>query len=179
MSSTLLLSLVALAAPPGVGDAAADFTLATVDGESTSLAELNEFGPVVLVVLRGFPNYQCPLCSRQVGDFMAKADELATLDAELAFVYPADEQLGREGTRKKAQEFLENAWLPDNVTVLLDPGYSLTERYGLRWAAPNETAYPSTFVIDRGGIVRSATISKTHGGRTAAAAVLEEVKALD
>ena len=52
----------------------------------------------------------------------------------------------------------------------------LTLRYGLRWDAPNESAYPSTFVLDRQGIVRYALISKTHDGRATAADVLTELK---
>lgn len=50
--------------------------------------------------------------------------------------------------------------------------------YGLRWDAPDETAYPSTFVIDETRSVRFAKVSRTHGGRTKAAAVLAEVKQL-
>jgi alkyl hydroperoxide reductase subunit AhpC len=54
----------------------------------------------------------------------------------------------------------------------LDPDYTFTLRYGLRWDAPRETAYPSTFVIDRGGVVRFALVSRTHDGRAPAADVL-------
>jgi hypothetical protein len=43
----------------------------------------------------------------------------------------------------------------------------------LRWNQPRETAYPATFVIDKGGIVRFALVSMTHGGRSKAGDVLE------
>jgi hypothetical protein len=49
-------------------------------------------------------------------------------------------------------------------------------RVGLRWDAPDETAYPATFVIDRGGAVRFAQVSLGHDGRALATDVL---KALD
>ena len=61
-------------------------------------------------------------------------------------------------------------------TLLLDPDYSFTNAYGLRWDAPRETAYPSTFVIDTDGTVRYAKISKSHGDR---AEVSDVIKALD
>jgi len=54
----------------------------------------------------------------------------------------------------------------------LDPDYAFTNRYGLRWEAKNETAYPSTFSIGRDGWVTFSKVSKTHGGRTTAAEVL-------
>ena len=50
--------------------------------------------------------------------------------------------------------------------VLLDPDYSFTQSYGLRWEAPKETAYPSTFVIDGKRKVLYAKVSKTHGDRS-------------
>ncbi len=36
-----------------------------------------------------------------------------------------------------------------------------------------ETAYPAAFVVDGSGKVRFAKVSRTHGGRAAAAEVLE------
>ena len=61
---------------------------------------------------------------------------------------------------------------------MLDPGYAFTNLYGLRWDAPKETAYPATFVLDRGGVVRFANVSRSHGGRTPVAEVLSALKAM-
>jgi hypothetical protein len=55
----------------------------------------------------------------------------------------------------------------------MDPDYKFTNAYRLRWDAPRETAYPSTFVIDRERKVRFAKVSKTHGGRATASEVLK------
>ena len=57
--------------------------------------------------------------------------------------------------------------------ILLDPDYSFTQMYGLRWNAPNETAYPSTFVLDKNGIVTFAQISHDHGDRVPAEKILK------
>jgi alkyl hydroperoxide reductase subunit AhpC len=72
-------------------------------------------------------------------------------------------------------EFLENKDWPASFSFVLDPDYTFTHAYGLRWDAPKETAYPATFVIDRGGRIRFALVSTTHGGRATAARVVAEL----
>ena len=64
-----------------------------------------------------------------------------------------------------------------NAAMLIDPGYGFTNAYGLRWDAPQETAYPATFVIDRDGTIRFARVSLEHGGRTPVADVLKALAA--
>jgi len=58
---------------------------------------------------------------------------------------------------------------------VLDPDYVFTNLYGLRWDAPRETAYPSTFVVDSLGVVRFSKISRSHGGRASVDEVLQAV----
>jgi peroxiredoxin len=172
-----LISLVAFAAslpltaaaPPTVGDKAPDFKLATPEGRTVQLSEITAKGPVVLVVLRGYPGYQCPYCNRQVQDFIQKAQGFADAGAHVVLVYPGPPQdLGA-----KANEFLADKKLPENFDLVLDPGYEFTNSYGLRWDAPHETAYPSTFLIDRQGSIFFSKIVKEHGGRTTAAELLD------
>ena len=159
----------AVSTPPAVGDKAPDFTLATIGGKKVRLSELTAKSPVVLVVLRGFPGYQCPLCNQQVHSYLKQAQEFTSAGARMVLVYPGpSENLG-----DRASEFLKDKQLPENFELLLDPGYEFTNLYGLRWDAPKETAYPSTFLIDQKGIVFFAKISKTHGGRASAAELLE------
>lgn len=163
------------AGPPGpkVGDEAKEIELDAVDGESFKLSEAGD-GPVVLVFLRGYPGYQCPVCTVQVGDFLGRAAKFEKADAKLVFVYPGP----AEKLKEKAGEFLRGKELPKNVYLLLDPDYAATEAYGLRWDAPNETAYPSTFVIDPDRRIRFAKVSTTHGDRAKAADVLKAVAEL-
>lgn len=159
----------ATAAPPKVGDAAADFELLSLGGGKASLAKLRAAGPVVLVVLRGYPGYQCPLCSRQVGDLLAAADKLKAAGAQVVLVYPGPSK----GLAEKAKEFYRNQTIPGHFHLLIDPDYSFTSAYNLRWNARGETAYPSTFVIAPDGKITFAQISQTHGGRTPSADVLK------
>src|SRR5262249_54075654 len=53
--------------PPAVGERAPDFSLEALDGTSVSLSAELQSGPIVLVMLRGWPGYQCPFCVRQFG----------------------------------------------------------------------------------------------------------------
>ena len=56
---------------PAVGEKARDFELADLHGNQQKLSGLIKNGPVVLLVLRGFPGYQCPICNFQVGQYVA------------------------------------------------------------------------------------------------------------
>ena len=160
---------LAAGAAPTVGEKAPDFVLATPEGKSVRLSEAILKGPVVLVVLRGYPGYHCPYCNRQVQDFIQRSQGFADAGARVVMVYPGPPQdLGF-----KAGEFLADKKFPDNFDLLLDPGYEFTTLYGLRWDAPHETAYPSTFLIDRQGFIFFSKIVKEHGGRSTAAEILD------
>ncbi len=155
--------------PPAVGDMAADFELNSLGDEKVTLAKLVEAGPVVLVVLRGYPGYQCPLCTKQFGEFLNLAEEFKKHHASVVFVYPGPS----EKLQQRAEEFVKGKDYPDNFQILLDPDYRFTNAYGLRWNANAETAYPSTFVIDSKQKILFELVSKTHGGRAKADAVLQ------
>jgi thioredoxin-dependent peroxiredoxin len=165
----LTTTLIAATPPqPDVGTKAADFTLKTVDGKAVKLADLTSQGSVVLVVLRGYPGYQCPFCNRQAQDFIQKAADFSKAGAQVVLVYPGPPQ----DTNAKAAEFLSNKQMPANFTLLLDPGYEFTNAWGLRWDAANETAYPSTFLIDTSGTIYFSKVVKSHGGRTSASEIV-------
>lgn len=119
-------------APPAVGDKAADFSLPSVDGETIALHDLTAKGPVVLVVLRGYPGYQCPLCTRQVGEFIGKAKAFDDAGARVVMVYPGP----AEQLKARAGEFLDGTKLPESFDLVLDPDYALTDADHLRWDAP-------------------------------------------
>ncbi len=137
-------SLAKKSLPPRDGDKASDFTLKTLDGNPVQLSKQLANGPVVLVVLRGWPGYQCPICMRQVGDFLAQAKQFQALHARVIFVYPGP----ADRLEDHAREFWGDKILPEGLTFVIDPDYQFTLAYGLRWLAPRETAYPATFVID-------------------------------
>ena len=167
-----LLMTAALTAPPAVGEDAPDAKLMTLDGQTTSIGELSGEGrKQVVVMLRGWPGYQCPICRRQAGEFAGKAAAFDAEQTDIIFVYPGP----GDDLDKHARQFLGSKALPKNVSFVLDPDYTMTNAWDLRWDAPRETAYPATFlVID--GKVKASKVSNGHGGRASAGDVLAEVK---
>jgi peroxiredoxin len=165
--------IISAATPPATGDKAPEFTLSDMKGEKVGLSGLVAKSPVVLVVLRGFPGYQCPYCTRQVNEFVARAADFSKSGVSVVFIYPGPP----DDLNAHAAGSAAGKPLPSNFLMLLDPGYEFTNLYGLRWNADRETAYPSTFLIDRQGKIFFARISNTHGGRTSAQEVLDALAA--
>jgi peroxiredoxin len=129
---------------------------------------------LVLVVLRGFPGYQCPYCQKQVQDFVAHAADFAAKKATVLLVYPGPPA----DLDQHAREFLATqSELPSNIVLVTDPNYTMTNLYGLRWDAPHETAYPSTFILDKKRTVLFEKISHSHGDRLSAQDALDHLSA--
>jgi peroxiredoxin len=152
------------ASQPKVGEDAPDFELSSLQGNKVRLSDVRKGGTVVLVALRGYPGYQCPLCNRQVQEFIRNGQAFADSGARVVIVYP--------GPAQRASEFVADKKLPANFDLLLDPEYAFTNLYRLRWEAVGETAYPSTFVINPQGVITFAKISTSHGGRASASEIL-------
>jgi len=168
----LLISVSLFAETPKVGTKAPDFTLSTPTGTPVELSRQEHQADVVLVLLRGYPGYQCPYCQRQAHDFIERAPAFAAKKAIVLLVYPGPPA----DLDQHAKEFLaKQANLPANVVMVTDPDYKMTNLYDLRWDAPHETAYPSTFILDRKGAVLFEKISHSHGDRTTAQDILDQL----
>ncbi len=178
LAVAMLACVMSLAFPaeaaPKVGDKAPDFSLKTLTGEVVRLKELTAKSNVVLIVLRGWPGYQCPLCTKLVHDYAESASGFAAAKARIVMVYPGP----AEDLKAHAQEFLGNKQWPKDFIFVTDPDYSMVDAYGLRWKAPKETAFPSTLLIDKKGVIRFAKVSHSHGDRTQASDTLTELKRL-
>jgi peroxiredoxin len=161
----------ATAAPPQVGETAPDFTLKTLEGAPVKLRNLTARQAVALIVLRGWLGYQCPLCEKQVNDLVRSAPELEKKGVQLVFVYPGPSKM----LSAHAQEFLKNKDWPANFIFLIDPEYKMISAYDQRWNAPNETAYPSTFIVEKNNHIRFAKVSHEHGGRVGAKELIKEL----
>lgn len=171
LTSVACLGILSEAAEktPVVGKMAPDFELKSLGGEPVKLSTEVERGPVVLVVLRGYPGYQCPICTAQFGDYVAKKEQFKVAGAQVLFVYPGP----IDRLAERAKEFVRGKDYPAHFQILLDPDFIFVNSYGLRWDARNETAYPSTFIIDSKRKVTFAKISQGHGDRSKAADVLK------
>jgi peroxiredoxin Q/BCP len=162
---SLFLGVSAFAQTPAVGTKAPDFTLSTPTGKAITLSTEQGGHPLVLVILRGFPGYQCPYCVKQVHDFVDHASDFKAKNARVLLVYPGPPA----NLDQHAKKFLEKqAELPSNVVLVTDPDYKVTNLYGLRWHAPFETAHPTTLILDSKGTVVFEKISHSHGDRLSA-----------
>jgi peroxiredoxin Q/BCP len=165
LAGALILGVSAFAQTPAVGAKAPDFILSTPTGKTAALSTEQGGHGLVLVILRGFPGYQCPYCVKQVHDFADHASDFKAKNTRVLLVYPGPPA----DLDQHAKEFLEKqAELPSNVVLVTDPDYKVTNLYGLRWDAPHETAYPSTFILDKKGTVVFEKISHSHGDRLSA-----------
>lgn len=170
----LSIGVPTFAETPPVGAKAPDFTLSTPSGRAIRMSGVQQGHDLVLVVLRGFPGYQCPYCMKQVHDFVEHASGFAAKKATVLLVYPGPPA----DLDQHANDFLaKQPELPSNVILVTDPDYTVTNLYGLRWDAPNETAYPSTFILDKKGMIVFEKISHTHGDRMSAQDALDHLSA--
>jgi len=156
---------------PAVGVKAPDFTLSTPTGKTVRMSKELHGHDSVLVVLRGFPGYQCPYCVKQVHDFVDHAADFAAKNVKVILVYPGPPA----DLDQHAKDFLaKQSELPSNIVLVIDPDYTMTNTYGLRWDAPHETAYPSTFILDKNQTVLFEKISHSHGDRLSAQDALDQ-----
>ena len=170
----LIPATILAATHPQVGDKAADFSLMTLDDHAVRLSDLTAKGKVVLIELRGWPGYTCPYCTRQVNDFVKHAAEFKAAGVQVLIVYPGP----AADLKAHGEAFLHDKSWPDNFVFVLDPDYSFTNSYGLRWDAPRETAYASTFIINTDGTVQFAHVSSGHADRVDADTALKSLEAV-
>lgn len=157
------------------GDKVIDFDLPVVGGdEYISLSDEYKSGPVVLVVLRGYPGYQCEICSQQLSSFRNRAKVLAKEASRVILVYPG------EGTslKRHAERFVGSRSVPDPLVVVRDQDMKMVEEWGLRWKGRRESAYPATYIIDRNGRVHWQKVSKDHSGRANMEEILKVLRKL-
>jgi peroxiredoxin len=158
-----------------VGATVTDVELQPLESDETiKLSELTAEGPVVLVVLRGWPGYQCPICFRQMGELLRQADTIQELGAKVVLVYPGP----ADNLSEHAKDFLKSTELPAPFLFVVDPDYALTNTYQLRWDEPRETAYPSTFVLDLDRVIKFRKISFSHGDRAKTDDVIEVLRTM-
>jgi peroxiredoxin len=168
----VFMGTLAHAQTPAVGAKAPDFGLLTPTGTAIQLSKELRGHSLVLVVLRGYPGYQCPYCQKQAHDFIEHASAFKAKSSTILLVYPGPPA----ALDQHAKEFLATqAQLPANVILVADPDYKVTNLYSLRWDAPNETAYPSTFVLKKDRTIVFENISHAHGDRVSAEDALDHL----
>lgn len=160
---------------PGVGQRAPNFELPLV-GEKRFLNLRDEYrgGPVVVIVLRGYPGYQCPICKSQFNAVVNRAKALSAETKCVVLVYTGKaDQLD-----KNSKSFIGSRRLPQPIRVVRDDDMQMVSEWGIRWQERNQTAYPATFVIDQNGRVAWKKVSSTSAGRSTVEEILRELRKL-
>lgn len=153
-----------------------DVELTAPDGRVVRVSDYRG-RPVVLVFNRGFAGYVCPCCATYTAQLATRYEEMRALGAELLLVYPtrdADEARLLEFSDAVNEVLAEEGAGSLPFPVFLDRGLVAT----LRCDLVGDITRPSTFVLDRAGVVRYAYVGSTPDERPAIDRVLEELRAV-
>ncbi|MEM6327170.1 MAG: peroxiredoxin-like family protein [Bacteroidota bacterium] len=186
--TTLVTAEMAAARALGVGDAAPDFALPDVDGETVRLGDVLEQGPVILTFYRGA---WCPYCNTQLRDYQQRLTEIETEGATLVAISP---QLPDSSIVTQTENELA-------FPVLSDVGGEVSDAYGLTFEVEEgtrdryraigidlaeahgtpgvwELPVPGTFVIAPDGTIRSAFVEADYTQRASVQQILDALAAL-
>jgi peroxiredoxin len=171
-----------------VGDKAPDFTLSDAVGKQVGLADLLAEGPVVVTFYRG---EWCPYCNLQLRALQDALPEITATGATLVAISPQAPDHALTMTDKHDLAY----------PVLSDLDQSVSEAYKVRFDVTGELEdlqvnvfqndpavqnadgrrslpVPATFVIDREGTVRFASVDADWRVRVEPADVIAALKAL-
>lgn len=158
-----------------VDDRVHDFELPIVGSKDyLRLSDQYRQGAVVVVVLRGYPGYQCPICMRHVATLANRAATLNRFATKVILIYPGDS----ESLKQHAENFAGKRRLPEPMVIVRDDQMATVRKWGLRWDARNETAYPASYLIDRNGRIRWKQVSTSHAGRSTVEEILKALRNL-
>ena len=169
-----------------VGAKAPDFTLPDAHGKPVTLAALLAKGPAVLTFYRGS---WCPFCDLQLRAYQGALGAIHELGAELVAISPQTPDYALSDVEKKQLTF----------PVLTDRGNRVAREFKLVFALSDalrklqthfgsvlpkfngdeswELPMPGTFVLDRQGVVKFASVDPNWMVRVEPAAILEAVRA--
>lgn len=133
--------------------------------------------PLVLVFTRGFAGYVCPWCTSYTAQIAQRYADIKAQGAEVLLVYPAqsddDETKGRFVKAVEDELAAEGAGaIP--FPVFLDPGLAAVKRFNLT----GELSKPSTFVLDKNGVVTYGYVGSSPDERPSVERIVKELVAL-
>jgi peroxiredoxin len=153
------------------GDVAPQFELPDAVGNTISLSDLLDRGPVVLSFYRGS---WCPFCNLELRALQRELEQAKARGVTLVAVSPNQPDLSKELIDEHGLEF----------PVLTDRGNELAARFGIAYEmAPEQVEYyrahdrdigamngterwtlpvPATYVIDRGGMIQFDFVELNH-----------------
>ena len=157
-----------------INDDQFDFAFVDRLGKNVDLKDYRGQKNVVLVVTRGYSGGFCPLCSAQTSRLIRNHEEFVSRNTELLVVFP--------GSQEKATSFVdqlsENAESGDEsvpFSIVLDEGLAFVDKLMIR----GDLAKPSTYIIDRSGVLRFAYVGTTPSDRPSLKAILDQLDSIE
>ena len=148
---------------------APDFSLRDLDGHSYRLSDFRGKKDVVLVFVYGVT---CTFCTGQIGNLRQKLGEFESLGTKILVVEANDPYR----VRATVAEAISKG--ESRLPVLLDPSHTAAATYGVAMQM-NHIEWlnrPSTFLIDRQGILRRRFLADSPSDRPSPSVLLEAVK---
>ena len=153
--------------------------LAKFIDSSGKLVDVSEFTgkkPVVFIVMMGFYSQGiCIYCTKQTADLARNIEQFKSLGAEVMIVYPGGED--HINAFVKTVRDMEKSSDPRFALpfkVLLDVNQDAVKAMNIS----GDLAHPTTFVLDKDGVVQYQYTGRTPFDRPDYKVVLEEVKKL-
>jgi peroxiredoxin len=172
---------------PKVGDRLKPFTLPNHLGETRSLSQLLEKGPVVVTFYRGG---WCPYCNLELRAYQQALPEIEAAGATLVAITP---ELPDESLSTKERNELKFEVLTDKnsdygrelgvVFTLTKELVGIYKNFGIELEKHNgegqfDVPLPATFIVDTDGTITCAFIAVDYTLRAEPSDVVEELKKL-
>lgn len=144
-----------------VGDMAPQINMTTADNKTIALQDLYEKQPVVVLFYRA---YWCPVCSRHLTEFAAKAKQIEDKGAKLVIITPETYDNVAKTKEQTKTDFMTISDFDGSIMRAFDVDFKVTESYqemikeklDASVAETNATGepvlpVPATFIIDKEG----------------------------
>ncbi|MDX8365765.1 peroxiredoxin-like family protein [Cytobacillus sp. IB215665] len=169
-----------------IGDHAPDFTLSDPTGKELNLYEQLKKGPVILTFYRG---EWCPYCNLELRAYQQALPEINALGAQLIAISPQtpDHSLSMKEKNELAYPVLSDvgSHVIKEYNLLFDLPKYLVEVYkgfGINLEEFNDSDWslpvPATFIIDKNGKIRLASVNPDYTKRMEPSEVINELQSL-
>lgn len=180
------------------GDKAPDFSLQDRHGNTRTLAEYLDKGPLVVTFYRGA---WCPYCNLQLAAYNKRLKDIQASGATLVAITPETPEGPQAFIDSQAPEEAKASILKDpEFDVLHDAGNALSREYGLAFELPDahkqlfammdmdiekangDDSYafsdPATYIIGTDGTIRWAFIPNNYRKRAEPDTIIEQLNQL-
>ena len=170
-----------------VGTKAPDFTLTSTDGKQITLSKELEKGPVVLVFYRGV---WCPFCNLELRAYEQIIDEIEAVNGGVIAISPQTAEYSSAIQEKHGLRFPVVSDVQNQTAKKYELTSQMSEKLKQIYQSIEisldvfngddswELPLPATYVIDREGIIRFASVDADYKKRVEPGEVLRLLKAL-